>query len=167
VFANGDVSRSSTGTGPAGWFRRRCWLARTPSPRPDQRAGPQERNGSSAVTAGPTTSLRWARPCPFLRPQRQHPRARHRGLLEYRWPGVQGHPTRRNGQVRAAGKESAKKDLGAVARSYGTCTSLRSHGANDTQATKALLEADAYPGPSLVIAYSTLHCPRHWTCPSR
>ena len=28
-------------------------------------------------------------------------------------------------------------------------------GANDLQATKALLEADAWPGPSLVIAYST------------
>jgi len=36
-----------------------------------------------------------------------------------------------------------------------TCTSRRSHGANDTQATKALLEADAYPGTSLIIAYST------------
>jgi pyruvate-ferredoxin/flavodoxin oxidoreductase len=56
----------------------------------------------------------------------------------------------------AAGKESAKKDLGAVARSYGNVYVAQiSMGANDTQATKALLEADAYPGPSLVIAYST------------
>jgi pyruvate-ferredoxin/flavodoxin oxidoreductase len=31
----------------------------------------------------------------------------------------------------------------------------RAIGANDLQATKALLEADAWPGPSLVIAYST------------
>jgi pyruvate-ferredoxin/flavodoxin oxidoreductase len=56
----------------------------------------------------------------------------------------------------AAGKESAKKDLGAVARSYGNVYVAQiSMGANDTQATKALLEAEAYPGTSLVIAYST------------
>ena len=56
----------------------------------------------------------------------------------------------------AAGKESAKKDLGAVARSYGNVYVAQiAVGANDVQATKALLEADAYPGPSLVIAYST------------
>jgi pyruvate-ferredoxin/flavodoxin oxidoreductase len=56
----------------------------------------------------------------------------------------------------AAGKESAKKDLGAVARAYGNVYVAQiSMGANDLQATKALLEADAYPGPSLVIAYST------------
>ena len=56
----------------------------------------------------------------------------------------------------AAGKESAKKDLGAVARSYGNVYVAQiAIGANDTQATKTLLEADAYPGTSLIIAYST------------
>ena len=56
----------------------------------------------------------------------------------------------------AAGKESAKKDLGAVARSYGNVYVAQiSMGANDTQATKAFLEAEAYPGTSLIIAYST------------
>jgi pyruvate-ferredoxin/flavodoxin oxidoreductase len=56
----------------------------------------------------------------------------------------------------AAGKESAKKDLGAVARAYGNVYVAQiAMGANDLQATKALLEAEAYPGPSLVIAYST------------
>jgi pyruvate-ferredoxin/flavodoxin oxidoreductase len=56
----------------------------------------------------------------------------------------------------AAGKESAKKDLGAVARSYGNVYVAQiAMGANELQATKALLDADAYPGPSLVIAYST------------
>jgi pyruvate-ferredoxin/flavodoxin oxidoreductase len=56
----------------------------------------------------------------------------------------------------AAGKESAKKDLGAVARSYGNVYVAQiAMGANDTQATKALLEAEAYPGTSLIIAYST------------
>jgi pyruvate-ferredoxin/flavodoxin oxidoreductase len=56
----------------------------------------------------------------------------------------------------AAGKTTAKKDLGAIARSYGNVYVAQiSMGANDLQATKALLEADAWPGPSLVIAYST------------
>jgi pyruvate-ferredoxin/flavodoxin oxidoreductase len=56
----------------------------------------------------------------------------------------------------AAGKGRAKKDLGAVARAYGDVYVAQiSMGANDAQAAKALLEADAWPGPSLVIAYST------------
>jgi pyruvate-ferredoxin/flavodoxin oxidoreductase len=56
----------------------------------------------------------------------------------------------------AAGKATAKKDLGAIARAYGNVYVAQvSMGANDLQTTKALLEADAWPGPSLVIAYST------------
>ena len=56
----------------------------------------------------------------------------------------------------AAGKGTAKKDLGAIARSYGDVYVAQvSMGANDQQTTKALLEADAWSGPSLVIAYST------------
>jgi pyruvate-ferredoxin/flavodoxin oxidoreductase len=56
----------------------------------------------------------------------------------------------------AAGKVSAKKDLGAIARAYGNVYVAEiAMGANDLQATKALLEAEAWPGPSLVIAYST------------
>ena len=56
----------------------------------------------------------------------------------------------------AAGKPTAKKDLGAIARSYGNVFVAQvSMGANDAQTIKALLEADAWPGPSLVIAYST------------
>ena len=56
----------------------------------------------------------------------------------------------------AAGKGTGKKDLGAIARSYGNVFVAQvSMGANDLQTTKALLEADAWPGPSLVIAYST------------
>ena len=43
-----------------------------------------------------------------------------------------------------------------MARAYGNVYVAQiSMGANDLQATKALLEAEAYPGPSLVIAYST------------
>ena len=56
----------------------------------------------------------------------------------------------------AAGKGSAKKDLGAIARSYGNVFVAQvSMGASDQQTVNALLEADAWPGPSLVIAYST------------
>jgi pyruvate-ferredoxin/flavodoxin oxidoreductase len=56
----------------------------------------------------------------------------------------------------AAGKAIGKKDLGAIARAYGNVYVAQvSMGANELQTTKALLEADAWPGPSLVIAYST------------
>jgi pyruvate-ferredoxin/flavodoxin oxidoreductase len=56
----------------------------------------------------------------------------------------------------AAGKSRGKKDLGAVARAYGDVFVAQvAMGANDAQTAKALLEADAWPGPSLVIAYST------------
>jgi pyruvate-ferredoxin/flavodoxin oxidoreductase len=56
----------------------------------------------------------------------------------------------------AVGKSIGKKDLGAIARAYGNVYVAQiAIGANDTQATKALVEAAAWPGPSLVIAYST------------
>jgi pyruvate-ferredoxin/flavodoxin oxidoreductase len=54
------------------------------------------------------------------------------------------------------GKGMAKKDLGAIARSYGDVYVAQiALGANDAQSIRALLEAEAWPGPSLVIAYST------------
>ena len=56
----------------------------------------------------------------------------------------------------AAGKSTGKKDLGAIARAYGNVFVAQiSLGANDAQSIKALIEAEAWPGPSLVIAYST------------
>ena len=56
----------------------------------------------------------------------------------------------------ASGKVTAKKDLGAIARSYGDVYVAQvALGASDIQTIKALLEANAHPGPSLVIAYST------------
>ena len=56
----------------------------------------------------------------------------------------------------ASGKATGKKDLGALARAYGNVYVAQiAIGANDVQTVKALLEADAWPGPSLVIAYST------------
>jgi pyruvate-ferredoxin/flavodoxin oxidoreductase len=57
----------------------------------------------------------------------------------------------------AGGKGLAKKDLGMIAMSYGSIYVAQvAMGANDNQTVKALLEAEAYPGPSLIIAYS--HC---------
>ena len=60
----------------------------------------------------------------------------------------------------ALGKETAKKDLGMLAMTYGTAYVARvAMGGRDAQTVKALLEAESYPGPSLVIAYS--HCIAH------
>ncbi|MBE0671322.1 MAG: pyruvate:ferredoxin (flavodoxin) oxidoreductase [Anaerolineales bacterium] len=54
-----------------------------------------------------------------------------------------------------SGKGLPKKDLGLIAMSYGYVYVARvAMGANDQQTLKALLEAEAYDGPSLVIAYS-------------
>ena len=56
----------------------------------------------------------------------------------------------------AAGKTGAKKDLGAIAQQYGNVYVAQiAVGANEQQTVRALLEAQAWPGPSLVIAYST------------
>ena len=56
-----------------------------------------------------------------------------------------------------SGKALPKKDLGLIAMSYGNVYVAQvSFGANDMQLIKALNEAEAFDGPSLVIAYS--HC---------
>ncbi len=55
----------------------------------------------------------------------------------------------------AGGKTSAKKDLGMIAMAYGDVYVAQvAMGANMTQVVKAFAEAEAHPGPSLVIAYS-------------
>ncbi len=55
----------------------------------------------------------------------------------------------------AAGKDTAKKDLGRMMMSYGYIyVASVSMGANKNQFVKAVLEAEAYPGPSLIIAYA-------------
>jgi pyruvate-ferredoxin/flavodoxin oxidoreductase len=60
----------------------------------------------------------------------------------------------------AAGKPSAKKDLALMAMTYGHVYVARvAMGANDAHVLRALREAEAYDGPSLVIAYS--HCIAH------
>jgi pyruvate-ferredoxin/flavodoxin oxidoreductase len=56
----------------------------------------------------------------------------------------------------ARGKQTSKKDLGMIAMSYGNVYVAHvALGGGDMQTVKALLEAEAWPGPSLVIAYST------------
>ena len=55
----------------------------------------------------------------------------------------------------ASGKRIRKKDLGMIAMSYGyVYVAQVSMGANQSQYFKALKEAEAYPGPSLIIAYA-------------
>jgi pyruvate-ferredoxin/flavodoxin oxidoreductase len=55
----------------------------------------------------------------------------------------------------AAGKRAGKKDLAAMAMTYGTAYVARvAMGANDMHTLRVLREAESYPGPSLVIAYS-------------
>jgi len=60
----------------------------------------------------------------------------------------------------AGGKRTPKKDLALMAMSYGSVYVARiAMGASDTQTIRALREAEAFDGPSLVIAYS--HCIAH------
>jgi pyruvate-ferredoxin/flavodoxin oxidoreductase len=60
----------------------------------------------------------------------------------------------------AGGKPTPKKDLGMMAMTYGNIYVAQiAMGANDAQTVKAFLEAEAYDGPSLIIAYG--HCIAH------
>ncbi|MHC4842519.1 MAG: pyruvate:ferredoxin (flavodoxin) oxidoreductase [Planctomycetota bacterium] len=60
----------------------------------------------------------------------------------------------------AAGKPASKKDLGLLAMTYGDIYVAKiGMGANPNQSVKAFIEAESYPGPSLIIAYS--HCIAH------
>ena len=58
-------------------------------------------------------------------------------------------------QFAASGKRTKKKDLGMMAMSYGyVYVAQVAMGADKNQLMKAVAEAEAYPGPSLIIAYS-------------
>ena len=64
-------------------------------------------------------------------------------------------PTGAVAQFAAAGKAVKKKDLGAIAMSYGyVYVAQIAMGADMNQTLKAIQEAEAYPGPSLIIAYA-------------
>ncbi|MBI3129056.1 MAG: pyruvate:ferredoxin (flavodoxin) oxidoreductase [Candidatus Tectomicrobia bacterium] len=59
-----------------------------------------------------------------------------------------------------SGKATGKKDLGLIAMTYGNVYIARvAMGAKDEHTLRAFLEAEAYPGPSLIIAYA--HCIAH------
>ena len=72
--------------------------------------------------------------------------------------GGQSSKSSRTGSIAkftAAGKDGKKKDLAAIAMSYGhVYVATISHGANPAQMVKALKEAESYHGPSIVIAYA-------------
>jgi len=60
----------------------------------------------------------------------------------------------------ASGKPGPKKDLGMIAMTYGNIYVAQvAMGASDAQTVRAFVEAESYPGPSLIIAYS--HCIAH------
>ncbi len=64
-------------------------------------------------------------------------------------------PTGAIAQFAAGGKEVKKKDLAAIAMSYGYIYVAQiAQGADMNQMVKAFVEAEAYPGPSLIIAYA-------------
>ena len=64
-------------------------------------------------------------------------------------------PTGAVAQFAAGGKETKKKDMASIAMSYGyVYVAQIAMGADCNQAVKAIAEAEAYPGPSLIIAYA-------------
>ena len=65
-------------------------------------------------------------------------------------------PTAAVAKLASSGKRSKKKDLGMMAMSYGNVYVAQvSMGADKNQTIKAIAEAEAYDGPSLIIAYAT------------
>ncbi|MDR3591106.1 MAG: pyruvate:ferredoxin (flavodoxin) oxidoreductase [Negativicutes bacterium] len=64
-------------------------------------------------------------------------------------------PVAATAQFAASGKKTRKKDLGVMAMSYGyVYVAQIAMGADKNQTIKAIAEAEAYPGPSLIIAYA-------------
>ena len=64
-------------------------------------------------------------------------------------------PTGAVAKFAASGKKIGKKDMGRIAMTYGyVYVASVSMGANKQQLLKAFMEADQYPGPSIVICYA-------------
>ena len=80
----------------------------------------------------------------------------YRGLLQHRRTVFQIYTDRCDRSVRErGGKETKKKDMASIAMSYGyVYVAQISMGADFNQTVKAIAEAEAYPGPSLIIAYA-------------
>ena len=94
-------------------------------------------------------------------PQRQHPRARHRGLFEHRRATVESDAARRRREVRRRRQGSRARRTSACSPACTATSTWRGSpwAPRCAQTVQALLEAEAYPGPSLIIAYS--HCIAH------
>ena len=70
-------------------------------------------------------------------------------------PSSKATKTGATAQFAAGGKETKKKDLASIAMSYGyVYVAQIAMGADFNQTVKAIAEAEAYPGPSLIIAYA-------------
>ena len=73
---------------------------------------------------------------------------------------LQIHPRAQPWPIATTGKHSVKKDLGLMAMTYGNVyVASVALGAKDEHTLKAFVEAEAYDGPALIIAYS--HCISH------
>jgi len=69
-------------------------------------------------------------------------------------------PRAATAQFAAGGKKMPKKDIGMIFSTYGNVYVAKvAMGANQSQVAKAMAEAEAYDGPSLIIAYA--HCINH------
>ena len=80
--------------------RRPAGLGRSAPARARGRPRPQGHLDHRRRRLGLRHRLRWRRPGPLVRAQRQHPRPRHRGLFQYRRPGFEGNAARRRREVR-------------------------------------------------------------------
>jgi pyruvate-ferredoxin/flavodoxin oxidoreductase len=116
---------------------------------------PQERLDRRRRRLGLRHRLRRPRPRAGHGARRQRPGARHRGLLQHRRPGLQGDAARCVGQVRrrrqADPQEGPRPDGDVLRQRLRGAIAM---GAKDAQTVKAFLEAESYPGPSMIIAYS-------------
>ena len=94
-------------------------------------------------------------------PRRQYAGARYRGLFQHRRPGLEGDAAWRGRKVRRRRQAGRAQGPGACRRSpMETSTLRRSRWAPTSQQTlQAFREAEAYDGPSLILAYS--HCIAH------
>ena len=99
-------------------------------------------------------------PCTEPDGKRQYSGAGHPVLLQHRRAGVKSHPLGAVTKFGEHGKRKARKDLGVSMMMYGhVYVAQISLGAQLNQTVKAIQEAEAYPGPSLIIAYSP--CEEH------
>ena len=94
--------------------RRSRRVGRPTAPRARRRSRAQGSLDHRRRRLGLRHRLRRPGSCPVIRSQRQHPRARHGGVLQYRWAGLEGHAPRRRGEVRGRrqgdGQEGSRGD---------------------------------------------------------